>query len=204
LLNTHITIMNTIANRQKVVFLDRDGVINVDSQHYVKNWSEFVFIPGSLKAIQRLTRHRFLSIVITNQSMIRRNIAPMENLEHIHSMMKKTVKSRGGDIKDIFFCPHHPEDKCTCRKPEPGLIVKAQKKYHIDLFSSVMIGDSVKDIECARNAGCGQAILVKTGKGSESEKLLAEKECTPDFIANDLLDAVTWIINSHKNAAPSI
>ncbi len=191
--------MNIISTRQKVVFLDRDGVINIDSENYVKNWSEFEFIPGSLEAIKRLARHQFITIIITNQSMINRKISPMKELDHIHLMMQEAIKSRGGNIRDIFFCPHKPEERCPCRKPKPGLILEAQKQHHIDLASSVMVGDSVKDIECAKNAGCGQAVLVKTGKGRESEKLLAEKECTPDFIATDLSDAVTWIINSHKN-----
>ncbi len=202
--NTHIKIMNSNVAQQKVVFLDRDGVINIDSENYVKTWSEFEFIQGSLEAINLLSRHQFVSIIITNQSMINRKIAPIKELEYIHSMMKEIVKSRGGHIKDIFFCPHKPEDRCHCRKPKPGLILEAQKRYDIDLGSSVMIGDSVKDIESARNAGCGKAILVKTGKGRESEKLLAEKEYAPDFIANDLLEAVTWIINSHIKAAPFI
>jgi len=195
--------MKKVTTRQKVVFLDRDGVINIDSQYYVKNWSEFKFIPGSLEAINRLSLHRYLSIIITNQSMIKRKIAPIKEIEHIHLMMKEKVQSQGGDIQDIFFCPHKPQDRCHCRKPKPGLILEAQKRYNIDLASSVMVGDSVKDIECARNAGCGQAVLVKTGKGIESEKRLAQKTYAPDFIANDLLDAVTWIINAHKKTDPS-
>ncbi|MBU4009976.1 MAG: D-glycero-beta-D-manno-heptose 1,7-bisphosphate 7-phosphatase, partial [Proteobacteria bacterium] len=141
------------------VFLDRDGVINKDSPDYIKKWSEFEFIPGSIEAIKLLSENDYTVIIITNQSMINRKISSSDNLEFIHEMMKKDVKNKGGEIKDIFFCPHTPEDDCECRKPKPGLIGQAQKRYDINIAKSVMIGDSAKDIECARKAGCGYAIL---------------------------------------------
>ena len=108
--------------------------------------------------------------------------------------MIETVNSAGGEIKDIFFCPHLPEDGCSCRKPKPGLIHAAQKAYRIDLATSVMVGDNATDIECARNAGCGHAVLVRTGKGKESEMILAEKKIFPDHVAKDLYEASDWII----------
>jgi D-glycero-D-manno-heptose 1,7-bisphosphate phosphatase len=182
---------------RNVVFLDRDGVINRDSPDYVKSWSEFEFLPGSLEAIKLLTLNGFATIVITNQSVINRKMVSRKVLDHIHIRMKQAVTSQGGQIKDIFFCPHIPEDRCTCRKPNPGLIFKAKNKYRIDISTSVMVGDSAKDIECARNAGCGHAILVKTGNGSQAERILREKQIVPDFIAKDLLEAVGWII-THK------
>ena len=179
----------------KVVFLDRDGVINLDSSDYIKSWSEFKFIPRSIEAIKELALKEFNVIVITNQSVINRNMVSGKALEHIHASMKNEVKSGGGLIKDIFFCPHIPEDSCDCRKPKPGLIYQAQKAYSIDLKDAVMVGDSAKDIECARNAGCGTAVLVKTGNGAEAEKTLAEKKIYPDHIAQDLYEAVQWIID---------
>jgi D-glycero-D-manno-heptose 1,7-bisphosphate phosphatase len=179
---------------RKVVFLDRDGVINRDSPDYIKSWSEFEFLPGSLEAIKLLTLNGFTTIVITNQSAIRRKMVSEKVLDHIHTRMKQAVTSNGGQIKDIFFCPHIPEDRCHCRKPNPGLLFKARQKYRIDISTSVMVGDSAKDIECARNAGCGHAVLVKTGNGSQAEKILKEKQIVPDFIARDLLEAVGWII----------
>ena len=178
----------------KVVFLDRDGVINLDSSDYIKSWSEFKFIPRSIEAIKELTLKGFNAIVITNQSVINRNMVSGKGLEHIHASMKNEVKSGGGLIKDIFFCPHIPEDNCDCRKPRPGLIFQAQKAYSIDLKDAVMVGDSAKDIECARNAGCGKAILVKTGNGAKAEKTLEKKKICPDYIAQDLYEAVQWIV----------
>lgn len=183
---------------RKVVFLDRDGVINRDSPDYIKSWSEFEFLPGSLEAIKLLTLNGFTTIVITNQSVINRKMVSGNVLDDIHTRMKQAVTSNGGQIKDIFFCPHVPEDRCQCRKPSPGLIFRAKQKYRIDIATSVMVGDSAKDIECARNAGCGYAVLVKTGNGSEAEKILKEKGIFPDFIARDLLEAVGWILTHNK------
>ena len=178
-----------------VVFLDRDGVINLDRSDYIKSWSEFKFISRSIEAIKELTLTGFHSIVITNQSVINRNMVSDQGLEYILTMMKNKVRSGGGLIHDIFFCPHIPEDNCDCRKPKPGLILQAKKKYDINLADAVMIGDSAKDIECARNAGCGKAILVKTGNGVKAEKTLAEKKIYPDYIASDLYEAVQWMVD---------
>ncbi|MFV9644916.1 MAG: D-glycero-beta-D-manno-heptose 1,7-bisphosphate 7-phosphatase [Desulfobacterales bacterium] len=178
---------------QKVVFLDRDGVINWDSPDYIKSWEEFEFFPKSIEAIRLLNVNGFATIIITNQSVINRNMVSKEGLEYIHALMKKAVQSGGGEIKDIFYCPHTPEDGCDCRKPEPGLIYQAQKKYQIDLPTSVMVGDSAKDIECARRAGCGLSVLVKSENFSNAERLLSEKKILPDYTASNLYDAVIWI-----------
>ncbi|MFH2045320.1 MAG: D-glycero-beta-D-manno-heptose 1,7-bisphosphate 7-phosphatase [Pseudomonadota bacterium] len=185
----------TSNNDKTYIFLDRDGVINKDSPDYIKNWSEFEFIPGSIEAIKILSNNDYPVIIITNQSMINRKISTFDNLEFIHVMINKTVKIEGGNIKDIFFCPHTPEEECECRKPKPGLIDQAQKKYAINIAKSVMIGDSSKDIECARNAGCGYAILVKTGNYKHAMDLLKEKNILPDYIAADLFDAAGWIMS---------
>ena len=185
---------------KNVVFLDRDGVINHDSPDYIKSWSEFEFLPGSLEALKQLTLSRFPIIIITNQSAIHRKMISKEDLDVIHDMMKKAVQSNGGEIKDIFYCPHIPQDRCDCRKPKSGLIYRAKKRYRIDLETSIMVGDSAKDIECARNAGCGSAILVKTGNGVMAEKILIEKMIHPDVIVPNLLEAVNWIVARNSPA----
>ena len=184
-------------NLKKVVFLDRDGVINRDSPGYIKSWSEFEFLPGSLEAIRQLTSKGFAIIVITNQSAVNRNLISKNELEHMHRLMVENVRSHGGRIDDIFYCPHVPTDDCDCRKPKPGMIHSAIHTYRLDVASSIMIGDSVRDIACARNAGCGRAILVKTGYGIEAEKRLSREGISADFIADDLYDAVEWIIKFH-------
>ncbi len=183
---------------KKVVFLDRDGTINRDSHAYIKSWEEFEFIPDSLEAIKALTTSGFVNIVITNQSAVPRKLISLKDLEFVHNMMMQTVASSGGEIKDVFYCPHMPGDDCDCRKPEPGLIYQAQKKYGIDLTTAVMVGDSAKDIECARRAGCGKAVLVRSGKDDDVEDELKTRQIFPDFVAEDLLDATKWIFDNLK------
>lgn len=180
------------------IFLDRDGVINIDSPDYIKNESEFEFIPKSPEAIALLSKNGFNVIVITNQSLIGRKMAEQKTLDAIFKKMEQGVEKAGGTIKDIFFCPHTPEDNCLCRKPNPGLILKAKKKYNIDLNKSLMVGDSAKDIECARNAGCSKALLVRTGNGTKAELKLADKGILPDFTGSDLHETALWIIRNVK------
>lgn len=178
--------------------MDRDGVINQDSPDYIKNWDEFRFIPGSIEALKLLTTKGFIPIVITNQSMISRGLASSESLEYMHTMMRTAIRAGGGDIRDIFFCPHRPDEGCGCRKPKPGLIDQARQEYQIDLADACMIGDSAKDIECGRNAGCGRTILVRTGNGIIAEKELAGKGIFPDIMARNLYEAARWIVGSGK------
>ncbi|CAN2040579.1 D-glycero-beta-D-manno-heptose-1,7-bisphosphate 7-phosphatase [Candidatus Magnetomoraceae bacterium gMMP-15] len=180
----------------KSIFIDRDGVINQDSPDYIKNWSEFNFIPGSIEAIARLTQNGYICFIITNQSMINRGISTKEALKDMHQKMTDAIEANRGRIEAIFYCPHRPDEGCNCRKPKPGLIYQVRQFYDIDLKNSCMVGDSVKDIEWARNAGCGFAILVRTGNGFESEKILIQRKIFPDYVADNLLAASEWIINS--------
>ncbi|MCK4390658.1 MAG: D-glycero-beta-D-manno-heptose 1,7-bisphosphate 7-phosphatase [Desulfobacterales bacterium] len=177
----------------KVVFIDRDGVINKDRPDYIKIWSEFEFLPGSLAALNLLTLNGYHVILITNQSVINRGIVTEARLQEIHKKMTRTVVDHGGSIEAIYYCPHSPEDGCDCRKPEPGLIYRAQADYGLDLSKTCMIGDSLKDILCARRAGCGRVILVRTGHGKETERLCTDAGVKPDYVADDLMAAVKWL-----------
>ncbi len=181
---------------ENVVFLDRDGVVNEDSPDYIKKWKEFHFLPGSLEALKKLHTNDFTAIVITNQAMIGRKISGPEELKEIHRNMRDAVKRHGGIIREIFFCPHRPDENCDCRKPKPGLILQAQKKYDIDLSTACMVGDSAKDIECALSTGLRQAILVRTGNGKRAEFTLKERNIIPEYVAEDLMDAVEWILDT--------
>ena len=186
-------------NLRKVVFLDRDGTINHDSADYIKSRSEFKFIAGSIEAVRLFTLNGFTSIVITNQSALARKLISSGELGLVHTKMKDAIVSGGGKITDIFFCPHMPNDGCKCRKPAPGLLLQAQHKYNIDMSKAIMVGDSAKDIECARNAGCGKAVLVKTGKDDEAEHILKTKRIVADYTAKNLCDAAKWILaNNHR------
>ena len=178
----------------KVVFLDRDGVINRDSPAYIKSWAEFDFLPGSLVALRRLTAAGFTLIILSNQSAVNRGMLSLETLLDMHRRLQADVAAAGGCIADIFFCPHRPEEGCACRKPLPGLLRQACRQHGIDPSQTIMIGDSVKDIECARNAGCAAAILVKTRNGMKALKILAHRGISIDFVAEDLADASDWIL----------
>jgi D-glycero-D-manno-heptose 1,7-bisphosphate phosphatase len=188
---------------KKVVFLDRDGTINVDSADYIKSRSEFEFIPGSIQAIRDLTHNGYTVIIITNQSALARKLVSPEELDAMHAMMCCEVASAGGDITDIFFCPHLPDDGCECRKPAPGLIDQASQKYDIELADSIMVGDSAKDIACGRNAGCGKTVLVKSGLGRDVEKELMKKSIAADFVAQNLREAAGWILSGRGESGPA-
>jgi D-glycero-D-manno-heptose 1,7-bisphosphate phosphatase len=179
----------------KAVFLDRDGVINRDSPDYIKSLEEFEFLPGSLEALRRLTEQGFHCIVITNQSAPARGLMTPEALAAIHRHLCAAAAAAGGRILDIFLCPHLPAAGCSCRKPKPGLLHAAQRKYQIDFSSAVMIGDSAKDIECAVNAGVRTTVLVQTGNGETAVRELSAQGLCPDLVAQDLNHAVDWVVN---------
>jgi histidinol-phosphate phosphatase family protein len=151
------------------------------------------FIPGSLDAIGRLSERRLPVIVVTNQSAVGRGMITEGGLAEIHDHLKASARRSGGRILDILHCPHPPEAGCDCRKPRPGMVSAACRRHGIDPAKSVLIGDSAKDIECARNAGCGRAILVRTGLSDPSEAL-ARKGIRPDHTAVDLAEAVRWLL----------
>jgi len=180
------------------VFLDRDGVVNQDSPLYIKSPEEFLFIPNSPEAVAALTRAGIRVILITNQSVIGRSMVTPQGLDAIFQKMRAGVETAGGQLHDIFFCPHVPDEGCDCRKPAPGMILAAAKKHGIDLTRSCMVGDSAKDILCGRNAGCGATVLVQTGNGKKAAKELAAQGVTPDHTAPDLAEAVPWILDHAK------
>jgi D-glycero-D-manno-heptose 1,7-bisphosphate phosphatase len=175
------------------VFLDRDGVINRDSPDYVTTWEQFIFLPGSLDAIRRLTEAGRTIIVVTNQSAVGRGMMEIATLEHIHRKLCRAVADRGGRIAAIFYCPHHPEAGCVCRKPQPGMIRQAQQRFHLDLAAATMIGDSARDIQCGIRAGCGRTILVRSGLHDQLPRLKA-LDMAPDWVARDLAAAVDWLL----------
>lgn len=175
------------------VFLDRDGVINHDSPDYIKSLDEFVPIEGSYEAIARLKRAGRMIIVITNQSAVGRGIIDGSTLAQIHKRLIEEVETAGGHITDILFCPHRPDEKCRCRKPEPGMLFEAAARHGIDLTRSVMVGDSAKDIECGIRAGC-KTVLVLSGNGKQALNSLKNRGIVPDAVFPSLHEAVHWII----------
>lgn len=147
-----------------LVILDRDGVINYDSDTYIKSPEEWVPIPGSLDAIGRLTKAGYRVVVATNQSGLARNLFDIGTLNRIHAKMLEQVVAIGGSIEAVFFCPHGPADRCTCRKPRTGLFQDISQRLGVSLNGVPVIGDALRDIQAAR-AVDARPILVRTGKG---------------------------------------
>jgi D-glycero-D-manno-heptose 1,7-bisphosphate phosphatase len=148
----------------KLIILDRDGVINEDSDEYVKSHHEWRAIPGSLEAIARLNQNGYRIVVATNQSGIGRGLFDMSALNVMHAKMHRALATVGGKIDAVFFCPHTPEDQCDCRKPKPGLFQQIAKRFGVELGQTTMIGDSDRDLAAGLAAGC-EVLLVRTGKG---------------------------------------
>ncbi|KAF3978282.1 MAG: D-glycero-beta-D-manno-heptose 1,7-bisphosphate 7-phosphatase [Methylococcales symbiont of Iophon sp. n. MRB-2018] len=172
------------------VLLDRDGVINYDSDDYIKSEKEWTPIPKSLEAIALFTQNNYKVIVITNQSGIRRGLYDDVALMEIHNKMHRLTRLKGGQIENIYICPHIPEDDCHCRKPKPGLLNDFAKDKNISLNNIYFIGDKLADIQAAEAAGA-KAILVKTGKG---QKTLDNNSNISHPIFDDLYDAAKFII----------
>ena len=177
----------------KPIVLDRDGVINEDLWSYVTKKEEFKPIEGSLLAIKKLTDAGFNVVIATNQACINKKIINKKQLGAVHDHMSLLVQEVGGKIDYIAFCPHTPEEKCSCRKPETGLLDEIEDRLGCSIKNSFFIGDKESDLLCAINYGC-IPLLVKTGYG---EKSLSSKHCPPEERCfNNLLDAVHSVLKA--------
>ena len=172
------------------VFLDRDGVINKDRSDYVKSWEEFEFLPGVQDAFRVLALGPRQIVVVSNQSCIGRGLVSRETVDEIHARMTEAVRRSGGRIDAVYYCPHRPDEDCPCRKPRPGLILKAARELDIDLAASWMVGDDLKDLETAKAAGV-RPVLVRTGHGRDLPEARLARVAYPFNVFEDLLDAVT-------------
>lgn len=175
------------------VFIDRDGTINLDSG-YVDSPSRFHILPGVPEAIKKLNDNKIPAIVVTNQSGIGRGYFTMEVQDTLHRILKEELARHGSHIEDIYICPHHPDDGCACRKPRPGMLLKAAQDWNIKLHASYMIGDKISDIQLAHNVGA-KGILVLTGYGAEE---LRSGKARPDHVARNLKEAVNWILKDTR------
>ena len=157
----------------QLIVLDRDGVINVDSPHYIKSAEEWQPLPGSIDAIVRLHRMGFVVYVATNQAGLAKRKFTSEDLVAMHTKLITLVEDAGGAIAGIYFCPHHPDENCNCRKPKPGLLNEIRAAHGTGIESMTFVGDSRKDIEAALAGAC-QPVLVLTGNGRDTQEDLAE------------------------------
>ena len=192
-----------LKNKQRAIFLDRDGTMNV-SKGFISKADDLELIPGTIDAIKAINKSGALAIVITNQPVIARGECSFEELHNIHNKLKTLLGEKGAFVDDIFYCPHHPDKgfegevpelkfDCECRKPKTGMIEEAVKKYNIDLSKSYMVGDSTMDLETARNAGI-KSVLVNTGFAGNDGKY--DRSC--DIEADNLFDAVEKIIKDFR------
>lgn len=184
---------------KRALFLDRDGVININRVENIRTWEQFVFEEGSLAALGRLGATDYTVLVITNQSGIGRGHMTQETVDEIHTRMGEQVAAVGGRITRVYYCPHHPDESCTCRKPSPELVLRGRDEFDLDLTQSYFIGDWVDDIRAARAAGV-TPVLVRTGRG---EKALAEMQALnmplPEIFEN-LSAAADWILQQEYSA----
>lgn len=185
----------------KVVFLDRDGVINRFPGHrdYVTKIKNFHFLPGSLNAIRELTQKGYHIFVVSNQAGVTRGVYSQKKLDQINRYMLKHVIRAGGKIRKTFYCIHLPDENCDCRKPKIGSIKKAfalLKKHPKDAQRSFFVGDTESDMEAGKKAGC-QTIFVLSGK--DNRRHLRSWSVKPDYIANNLLEATKIITNENSH-----
>ncbi|HYL17485.1 MAG TPA: D-glycero-beta-D-manno-heptose 1,7-bisphosphate 7-phosphatase [Burkholderiales bacterium] len=175
----------------KLVILDRDGVINIDSDQFIKTPEEWKPIPGSLDAIARLNHAGYRVVIASNQSGIGRGLFDMAALNAINEKMYKALAQVGGRIDALFYCPHPAEANCTCRKPKPGMFEDVARRFNVSLAGVPSIGDSLRDLQAAVAAG-GMPILVLTGKGAKTQAAGGLPEHTKVY--QDLAEAVRAII----------
>jgi D-glycero-D-manno-heptose 1,7-bisphosphate phosphatase len=184
------------------VFLDRDGTIN-EQMGYINHTCRFQLLPGAAEAIKKLNDAEIPVVVVSNQSGLARGYFPEELLLAVHEKMTRLLAEKGAHVDGIYYCPHHPEAKekrfrevCSCRKPKPGLILQAAQEMNLAPEKSFVVGDRWSDIKTAANCGA-RSILVRTGYGRGDELYIGpHQEIQPDYKAEDLLEAVAWILRS--------
>jgi D-glycero-D-manno-heptose 1,7-bisphosphate phosphatase len=184
----------------KLIILDRDGTINEDRDDFVKSPDEWVPIAGSLEAIARLNHAGWHTVVATNQSGLARGLFDMATLNAIHAKMNRALGEIGGRIDAVFFCPHGPDDGCTCRKPLPGLLTTIGERYGVSLRETYAVGDSLRDLEAGVAAGCAPH-LVRTGKGAllDDDALRALKKRFPHAVVHaDLASFAQQLIQRER------
>ncbi len=177
-----------------IVILDRDGVINRDSSEYIKSVDEWQPLPGSLNAIAQLSKAGYRVFVATNQSGLARQLFSTKDLDAIHQKMCVAVAEHGGSIEKIFYCPHHPDEACGCRKPATGMLDQLEAYLGRTVANAFLVGDSRKDLELALAKHC-RPVLVRTGNGRHTETTLPDGDIK---VVDNLAAASQWILQAAK------
>lgn len=182
-----------IKMKNKAVFIDRDGTINVDV-HYLDNPDKFEMYPGVGEGVKKLKENGFKIIVITNQSGIARGYFTEKQLSKVHERMKKEFQNFDVVLDGIYYCSHHPDKNCNCRKPNTGLYEKAIKDHNIDVKKSYMLGDKILDMDAGKKIGARTVLVPEVHIRDEFLSNKNEWKYKPDYIADDFLSAVEWIL----------
>lgn len=196
--------------KRAAVFIDRDGTLIEDKDH-LASVAEIEIFPNSCEAVRKINSAGLLAVVITNQSAVARGLLTELQLQEIHRVLTEAFAQEGATLDAIYYCPHHPDEgsgpftrTCKCRKPEAGMLINAARDCGIDLSRSVLIGDTLSDVEAGHRAGT-RSVLVQTGYGKESAATLSgsaesiKPEQLPDHIAPDILAAVSWLLDARTS-----
>jgi D-glycero-D-manno-heptose 1,7-bisphosphate phosphatase len=169
------------------LFLDRDGVIIENRDHYVRTWADVSFYPQALRALASIAGLDLKIVVVTNQSAVGRGIISLEQAEALNEGILDEIRQAGGRVDGLYMCPHAPADDCDCRKPMPGMFHLAHEDLDIDLDRAVMVGDAYTDLQAAQAAGVPHLVMVRTGRGLAQEKVALEAGAR-DFLAFETLE----------------
>ena len=178
-------------SKQPAVFLDRDGVIIENRARYVRAWADVTFLPGALAALAHLSRAPLAVVIVTNQSAVGQGLLSEPEAEAINANLLTAIRAAGGRVDAVYLCPHTDADGCDCRKPAPGLLVRAAADLDLDLPRSILIGDALSDLAAGRAAGVGRVALVRTGRGAAQERLAAGQRLD---VFDNLADALAALL----------
>ena len=187
--------LSIITSMNQALFLDRDGVIIENRSNYVRTWSDVSFFPQVLSTLKKIESSKYKIFIITNQSAVGRGIMSQEAAVAINKGVVNEIISAGGRIDGIYMCPHTPDDNCSCRKPQPGMIMEAADAFSLDLSHSILIGDALSDIIAGQTAGVGTNILVNTGRGVAQSALPLASQIPPFLIYDSLVKALADLIS---------
>ena len=182
----------SVGPAKPAVFLDRDGTINEEVE-YLSDPGDLRLIAGAAGAIRLLNVAGMPAVVVSNQAGVGRGYFSEESVRAVNEELAKRLAAKGARLDAIYYCPHHPDEGCACRKPEPGMLLQAAREQGLDLQRSYMVGDKVSDLDAGRRAGC-RTVLVLTGYGAEAREAYESSDTQPDHVSEDLLDAVKWIL----------
>lgn len=182
--------------KQPAIFLDRDGVIIENCSNYVRSWADVELFHQALAALAAVRDAPYRIVLVTNQSAVGRGIISCETATAINERLLDVIREAGGRVDAVYMCPHSPDDRCDCRKPLPGLLLRAAAELDIDLSGSIMIGDALSDVQAGQSAGVSQSILLRTGRGAVQERLPAAVDLSPFPVHDTLADALSALVKS--------